>query len=119
MDPYSQLHEQGVLFLDQNNYQQALLTLNQAVQGAAQAQDDVARATILLSLARLHYTIYNFYHAALQVHNAIELLRNESAPDLIAQAQTLLGFIYTENGKWEEAEIFLHLTDQYYSNNGI
>ena len=119
MDPYSQLHEQGVLFLDQNNYQQALLTLNQAVQGAAQAQDDVARATILLSLARLHYTIYNFDHAALQVHNAIELLRNESAPDLIAQAQTLLGFIYTENGKWEEAEIFLHLADQYYSNNGI
>jgi len=119
MDPYSQLHEQGVLFLDQNNYQQALLTLNQAVQGAAQAQDDVARATILLSLARLHYTIYNFDHAALQVHNAIELLRNESAPDLVAQAQTLLGFIYTENGKWEEAEIFLHLADQYYSNNGI
>ncbi|MDA0863531.1 MAG: response regulator [Bacteroidetes bacterium] len=119
MDPYSQLHEQGVLFLDQNNYQQALLTLNQAVQGAAQAQDDVARATILLSLARLHYKIYNFDHAALQVHNAIELLRNESAPDLIAQAQTLLGFIYTENGKWEEAEIFLHLADQYYSNNGI
>ena len=119
MDPYSQLHEQGVLFLDQNNYQQALLTLNQAVQGAAQAQDDVARASILLSLARLHYKIYNFDHAALQVHNAIELLRNESAPDLIAQAQTLLGFIYTENGKWEEAEIFLHLADQYYSNNGI
>lgn len=119
MDPYSQLHEQGVLFLDQNNYQQALLTLNQAVQGAAQAQDDVARASILLSLARLHYKIYNFDHAALQVHNAIELLRNESAPDLVAQAQTLLGFIYTENGKWEEAEIFLHLADQYYSNNGI
>lgn len=119
MDPYSQLHEQGVLFLDQNNYQQALLTLNQAFQGAAQAQDDVARASILLSLARLHYKIYNFDHAALQVHNAIELLRNESAPDLVAQAQTLLGFIYTENGKWEEAEIFLHLADQYYSNNGI
>lgn len=53
------------------------------------------------------------------MHNAIELLRNESAPDLVAQAQTLLGFIYTENGKWEEAEIFLHLADQYYSNNGI
>lgn len=119
MDPYSQLHEQGVLFLDQNNYHEALLTLNQAVQGAAQAQDDVARASILLSLARLHYKIYNFDHAALQVHNAIELLRNESAPDLVAQAQTLLGFIYTENGKWEEAEIFLHLADQYYSNNGI
>ena len=119
MDPYSQLHEQGVLFLDQNNYHEALLTLNQAAQGAAQAQDDVARASILLSLARLHYKIYNFDHAALQVHNAIELLRNESAPDLIAQAQTLLGFIYTENGKWEEAEIFLHLADQYYSNNGI
>lgn len=119
MDPYSQLHEQGVLFLDQNNYHEALLTLNQAVQGAAQAQDDVARASILLSLARLHYKIYNFDHAALQVHNAIELLRNESAPDLVAQAQTLLGFIYTENGKWEEAEIFLNLADQYYSNNGI
>ena len=119
MDPYSQLHEQGVLFLDQNNYHEALLTLNQAVQGAAQAQDDVARASILLSLARLHYKIYNFDHAALQVHNAIELLRNESVPDLVAQAQTLLGFIYTENGKWEEAEIFLHLADQYYSNNGI
>lgn len=119
MDPYSQLHEQGVLFLDQNNYHEALLTLNQAVQGAAQAQDDVARASILLSLARLHYKIYNFDHAALQVHNAIELLRNKSAPDLVAQAQTLLGFIYTENGKWEEAEIFLHLADQYYSNNGI
>jgi signal transduction histidine kinase/ActR/RegA family two-component response regulator len=119
MDPYSQLHEQGLLFLDQNNYHEALLTLNQAVQGAAQAQDDVARASILLSLARLHYKIYNFDHAALQVHNAIELLRNESVPDLVAQAQTLLGFIYTENGKWEEAEIFLHLADQYYSNNGI
>jgi len=119
MDQYSQLHEQGILLLDQNNYPEALLTLNQAVQKATQAQDDVARATILLSLARLHYNIHNFDHAALQVHNAIELLRNESAPELIAQAQTWLGLIYTENGKWEEAEIFLHLADQYYSNYGI
>jgi len=119
MDQYSQLHEQGILLLDQNNYPEALLTLNQAVQEATKAQDDVARATILLSLARLHYNIHNFDHAALQVHNTIELLRNESAPELIAQAQTWLGLIYTENGKWEEAEIFLHLADQYYSNNGI
>lgn len=119
VDQYSRLHEQGILFLDQGNYQEALQTLNQAAQEADQAKNDAARATILLSLAQLHYQIHNFDHAALQVHNAIELLRNESAPELIAKAQTMLGFIYTENGKWEEAEIFLHLADQYYSNNGI
>lgn len=119
VDQYSRLHEQGILFLDQANYQEALQTLNQAAQEADQAKNDAARATILLSLAQLHYQIHNFDHAALQVHNAIELLRNESAPELIAKAQTMLGFIYTENGKWEEAEIFLHLADQYYSNNGI
>lgn len=119
VDQYSRLHEQGILFLDQANYQEALQTLNQAAQEADQAKNDTARATILLSLAELHYQIHNFDYAALQVHNAIELLRNESAPELIAKAQTMLGFIYTENGKWEEAEIFLHLADQYYSNNGI
>ena len=117
-DEYSRLHEQGILLLEQNNYPQAILTLTQALQEAITAQNDVAQANIQLSLARLHYEIHNFDYAALQVHNAIERLRNENNTPLIAEAQTLLGFIYTENGKWEEAEIFLHLADQYYSNSG-
>ena len=117
-DEYSRLHEQGILLLEQNNYPQAILTLTQALQEAITAQNDVAQANIQLSLARLHYKIHNFDYAALQVHNAIERLRNENNTPLIAEAQTLLGFIYTENGKWEEAEIFLHLADQYYSNSG-
>ena len=115
---YSRLHEQGIDYLNQNNYPQALLTLTLALQEAAGNDIKVAQATILLSLAQLHYKIHNFDQAALQVHNAIELLRKENDAELIAQAQTLLGFIYTENGKWEEAEIFLHLADQYYSTNG-
>lgn len=113
---YSRLHEQGILYLDQNNYPEALLTLNQALQATIDLENKVAQASIQLSLARLHYKIHNFDHAALQVHNAIELLRNENAPQLIAEAQTMLGFIYTENGKWEEAEIFLHLADQHFSS---
>jgi signal transduction histidine kinase/ActR/RegA family two-component response regulator len=117
VDEYSRLHEQGILYLNQNNYSEALAHLTQALEEATKIQNEVAQATIQLSLAQLHYKIHNFDYAALQVHNAIELLRNENNAQLIAQAQTLLGFIYTENGKWEEAEIFLHLADQYYSTN--
>lgn len=115
---YSRLHEQGLVQLEQNKYPEALLNLTQALQEAVTVKNNLAQASIQLSLARLHYKIHNFDYAALQVHNAIELLRNERNAQLIAEAQTLLGFIYTENGKWEEAEIFLHLADQYYSNNG-
>lgn len=117
VEEYSRLHEQGIQDLNQNNYSEALAHLTQALEEASKIQNEVAQATIQLSLAQLHYKIHNFDYAALQVHNAIELLRNENNAQLIAEAQTLLGFIYTENGKWEEAEIFLHLADQYYSTN--
>jgi len=63
----------------------------------------------------LHSTVHNFDRAALEALNALEALRQKDQAELIAQGQTLLGFIYTENGKWEEADIFLHLADQYYS----
>ena len=116
---YSQLHEQGLIYLNQNSYPEALQRLNQALKEATQTQNIEAQASVQLSLARLHYKIHNFDYAALQVHNAIELLRSENASDLIAEAQTLLGLIYTENGKWEEAEIFLHMADQYYSSQGF
>ncbi len=116
---YSQLHEQGLIYLNENSYSEALERLNQAFQEAAQTQNIEAQASVQLSLARLHYKIHNFDYAALQVHNAIELLRVENASDLIAKAQTLLGLIYIENGKWEEAEIFLHMADQYYSSLGL
>ncbi len=116
---YSQLHEQGLIYLNENSYPEALERLNQAFQEAAQTQNIEAQASVQLSLARLHYKIHNFDYAALQVHNAIELLRVENASDLIAKAQTLLGLIYIENGKWEEAEIFLHMADQYYSSLGL
>ncbi len=117
VDEYSRLHEQGILYLNQNNYSEVLLHLTQALEEAAKIQNEAAQATIQLSLAQLHYKIHNFDYAALQVHNAIELLRKENNAQLIAEAQTLLGLIYTENGKWEEAEIFLNLADQYYSTN--
>ncbi|MGB0146377.1 MAG: histidine kinase dimerization/phospho-acceptor domain-containing protein, partial [Flavobacteriaceae bacterium] len=114
-DNASVQHELGLQYLAQNEFESALVTLEEAITRAEQQKDEVAKASIQLSLARLHYTVHNFDRAALEALNALEALRQKDQAELIAQGQTLLGFIYTENGKWEEADIFLHLADQYYS----
>ena len=114
-DNASVQHELGLQYLAQNEFESALVTLEEAIIRAEQQKDKVAKASIQLSLARLHYTVHNFDRAALEALNALEALRQKDQAELIAQGQTLLGFIYTENGKWEEADIFLHLADQYYS----
>ena len=114
-DSASVQHELGLQYLAQNEFESALVTLEEAITRAEQQKDEVAKASIQLSLARLHYTVHNFDRAALEALNALEALRQKDQAELIAQGQTLLGFIYTENGKWEEADIFLHLADQYYS----
>jgi signal transduction histidine kinase/ActR/RegA family two-component response regulator/Tfp pilus assembly protein PilF len=114
-DNASVQHELGLQYLAQNEFESALVTLEEAITRAEQQKDEVAKASIQLSLASLHYTVHNFDRAALEALNALEALRQKDQAELIAQGQTLLGFIYTENGKWEEADIFLHLADQYYS----
>lgn len=114
-DNASVQHELGLQYLAQNEFESALVTLEEAITRAEQQKDEVAKASIQLSLARLHYTVHNFDRAALEALNALEALRQKDQAELIAQGQTLLGFIYTENGKWEEADIFLHLANQYYS----
>ena len=114
-DNASVQHELGLQYLAQNEFESALVTLEEAITRAEQQKDEVAKASIQLSLGRLHYTVHNFDRAALEALNALEALRQKDQAELIAQGQTLLGFIYTENGKWEEADIFLHLADQYYS----
>lgn len=114
-DNASVQHELGLQYLAQNEFESALVTLEEAITRAEQQKDEVAKASIQLSLTRLHYTVHNFDRAALEALNALEALRQKDQAELIAQGQTLLGFIYTENGKWEEADIFLHLADQYYS----
>ena len=114
-DNASVQHELGLQYLAQNEFESALVILEEAITRAEQQKDEVAKASIQLSLARLHYTVHNFDRAALEALNALEALRQKDQAELIAQGQTLLGFIYTENGKWEEADIFLHLADQYYS----
>lgn len=115
---YSRLHEQGILHLDNNNFPEALVTLDQALGQARVAQNSIAQANIMLSISRLHFKIHNFDYAALQVLKAIEILNDEERSELMAQAKTLLGYIYSQNGKWEEAEIFLNQANQYYSDYG-
>ena len=115
---YSRLHEQGILHLDNNNFPEALVTLDQALGQAIAAQNSIAQANIMLSISRLHFKIHNFDYAALQVLKAIEILNDEERSELMAQAKTLLGYIYSQNGKWEEAEIFLNQANQYYSDYG-
>lgn len=115
---YSRLHEQGILHLDSNNFPEALVTLDQALEQAIAAQNSIAQANIMLSISRLHFKIHNFDYAALQVLKAIEILNDEERSELMAQAKTLLGYIYSQNGKWEEAEIFLNQANQYYSDYG-
>ncbi len=115
---YSRLHEQGILHLDNNNFPEALFTLDQALGQAIAAQNSIAQANIMLSISRLHFKIHNFDYAALQVLKAIEILNDEERSELMAQAKTLLGYIYSQNGKWEEAEIFLNQANQYYSDYG-
>jgi len=115
---YSRLHEEGVLHLDNNNFPEALVTLDQALGQAIAAQNSIAQANIMLSISRLHFKIHNFDYAALQVLKAIEILNDEERSELMAQAKTLLGYIYSQNGKWEEAEIFLNQANQYYSDYG-
>lgn len=115
---YSRLHEQGILHLDNNNFPEALVTFDQALGQAIAAQNSIAQANIMLSISRLHFKIHNFDYAALQVLKAIEILNDEERSELMAQAKTLLGYIYSQNGKWEEAEIFLNQANQYYSDYG-
>ena len=113
-----ELHRQGQQQRKDYNFEQALKLLLQAYELSDSQAYNLPHLDIQLSLAQLHYDIQNFDRAALEAHTYIQLIKPFDFPDKKAQAHVLLGHIYAENGKWEEAEIFLRMADQYYTANG-
>ena len=113
-----ELHRQGQQERKDYNFEQALKLLLQAYEFSDSQAYNLPHLDIQLSLAQLHYDIQNFDRAALEAHTYIQLIKPFDFPDKKAQAHVLLGHIYAQNGKWEEAEIFLRMADQYYTANG-
>ena len=113
-----ELHRQGQQQRKDYNFEQALKLLLQAYELSDSQAYNLPHLDIQLSLAQLHYDIQNFDRAALEAHTYIQLIKPFDFPDKKAQAHVLLGHIYAQNGKWEEAEIFLRMADQYYTANG-
>ncbi|MEJ6663383.1 MAG: response regulator [Flavobacteriaceae bacterium] len=113
-----ELHRQGQQERKDYNFEQALKLLLQAYELSDSQAYNLPHLDIQLSLAQLHYDIQNFDRAALEAHTYIQLIKPFDFPDKKAQAHVLLGHIYAQNGKWEEAEIFLRMADQYYTANG-
>jgi len=113
-----ELHQKGQQERKDYNFEEALKLLLQAYELSNSGSYVLPHLNIQLSLAQLHYDIQNYDRAALEVHAYIQDMKPYNDQDKVTQAHVLLGHIYSQNGKWEEAEIFLRMADQYYSDKG-
>jgi signal transduction histidine kinase/CheY-like chemotaxis protein len=98
-----------------NDFENAIININQASNLATLVNDNELKAGIYLDLAELHYTIHNYDKAESETINAITFLKNKNNRSSLAKAYTLFGKISIEKGNLKEAESHLKNADKIYS----
>lgn len=71
---------------------------------------------VRFSLAQLNYYLQNYEKAAQETRILLENLKGAKNNQQIAEANTLLGLIYTQLGKLDEAEITLRKADNWFTS---
>jgi len=101
--------------LSANDFEKAIISINQANSLATKLNDDELKADIYLDLAELHYTIHNYEKAESETINAITFLKDKNNKSSIAKAYFLYGKILIEKGNLMDAEGHLKKADKIYS----
>ncbi len=111
-----QLHLEGRESVKTQHYEDAMVSLTKAYKLANSPTFTAERLEIHFSLAQLNYYLQNYEKAGKEVRDILNKLKNTNQLREIAEANTLLGLIYTQLGKNEEAEIILRKADNYFSS---
>jgi len=98
------------------NYEEAMISLTKAYRLAAISQNNEEKLKVRFSLAQLNYYLQNYEKAAQETRILLENLKGAKNNQQIAEANTLLGLIYTQLGKLDEAEITLRKADNWFTS---
>ncbi len=111
----NRFHREGRENVKQQSYELAMANLTKAYRLAAVSQYKDEKIQVRFSLAQLNYYLQNFEKAAQETRIILENLKGSQKNLEIAEANTLLGLIYTQLGKLDEAEITLRKADNYFT----
>lgn len=108
-------HFEGRESVKSQNYEEAMVSLTKAFKLSNSPSYVEERLEIHFSIAQLNYNLQNYEKAAKEVRSIINQIKNTDKFLEIAEANTLLGLIYTQIGRLEEAEIALRKADNWFT----
>jgi hypothetical protein len=98
------------------DYDAALISLNNAKKLSKTLKDSVLIADILLTSVDLNFYLENYARAAIENKKAISILLNTSDKGELAKAYNFNGLILTRIGKFQEAEHYFKEADEIFTN---
>lgn len=108
-------HSEGRELVKSQHYSEAMVDLSKAYKLAKSSSFHEERLKIHFSIAQLNYNLQNYEKAAKEVRSILNQTKDTDKYLEIAEANTLLGLIYTQVGKLEEAEITLRKADNWFT----
>lgn len=109
------LHMEGRESVKQQQYEVAMSRLSKAYKLAAFSRYMDEKIEVRFSIAQLNYYLQNYEKAAQETRIVLENLKDTGENLEVAEANTLLGLIYTQLGKLDEAEITLRKADNWFT----
>ena len=109
-------HLNGRNFVKIHDYENAIVDLSKAYKMAASPTFRNQRLDIQFSIAQLHYLLQNYDKASKETQRIINALENTGNEEKVAEANTLLGLIYSQMGRFSEAENQLKKADNWFSS---
>lgn len=109
-------HIEGREFVKQRMYEKAMVSLTKAYRLASISKYSDEKIEVRFSIAQLNYKIQNYEKAAQETRIILDNLKTPDKSLEIAEANTLLGLIYTQLGKLDEAEITLRKADNWFTS---
>ena len=109
-------HLNGRNFVKIHDYENAIVDLSKAYKMAASPTFRNQRLDIQFSIAQLHYLLQNYDKASKETQRIINALENTGNEEKVDEANTLLGLIYSQMGRFSEAENQLKKADNWFSS---
>ncbi len=109
-------HFEGREMVKTQHYEEAMVNLARAFKLANSPSFIEERLKIHFSIAQLNYNLQNYEKAAKEVRSILNQTKDTDKFLEIAEANTLLGLIYAQIGKLEEAEITLRKADNWFTS---
>jgi hypothetical protein len=110
------LQQLGNKALSNQNYNSAILALNEAKNLSTLLNDTIAQSKVLVSLGSLNYYIKNYVKAEIEIDQAIKLTTILNNRTLLGRAYTIKGLISTRLDKFSEAEDALKKADEIFTD---